>query len=117
MNDEIRLDRSRDHGIVYGDDVAKFYQNGRYFTGQGVLCRANGKGGFTAPEHHAPVEEGDIEPDAAPVAMPDTETYDQMNWQKLRKLVKAAGGRYTTKVAAIAFLEDRDADLKAQRGE
>lgn len=90
----VKLNKDFPHGEVYGDQVACYYQLGKYFTGQGELCEADAHGVFSVvPEEDAPAGEAPVDTGLA-----------GLHWSKLKTMVVKAGGTWSSKTAAVEFL-------------
>jgi hypothetical protein len=85
-----QLDKTRDFGIVsaIGGDGSRYLQDGYYFRTDGSL-----------------VDAGPAQPVIEPSGEEDLES---LHWTQLRARVQAAGGTYTNKPEAIAFLSGED---------
>ena len=84
------LDRKRPYGEVFGEHPYRFTQDGAHFDSKGRLI-----GGRKEPEKTKPEQK---EPEEVPL--------DKLPIQELKDRVAAAGGTYTNRLDAEAFLRD-----------
>jgi hypothetical protein len=83
----VAIDKSKPYGIVCGMPGVRYWQDGNYYGPQGNLVTP----GLDTPEPAEPLP-------------PEEVDLDSLHWTQLKKLVEAAGGEYTSKPEAIAFL-------------
>lgn len=87
-----KLNRNKPFGKVFGDDEARYFQDGVY---------------FDSDFYPIGVEREDESVDDAPAPPPVAETavdYNAMPWQGVKKLVENAGGTWSNKIDGVIFL-------------
>lgn len=96
-----KLDKSRPYGVIRGQHPATYIQGGKYFLGNGTEY-VSGKKPETKPVE--PAKEPEPTAQAAAPAE-DGEDLESLHWSQLRKMVEDAGGTWSNKTDAIAFLK------------
>lgn len=87
----MKLDKSRPYGTVFGHADHRYVQDGKKFDSRGEEI----------------LPEVPFSPDE-PVILPDDEDLSRLHWRLLKSRVEAAGGTWTNKADAVAFLENLD---------
>lgn len=99
------LDRNRRYGMVYGDEVEKFYQDGCFFNGRGEFVRTkDGKPGKAPAERPESLKEA-VAPTAPsdPVPSDDrAEKLQKLHISKLKKLAASVAEQAEVELPEIA---------------
>lgn len=97
----MKLDKSKPFGQIFGftEDGSRYVQDGVFFTASGDPVEK-------AEDDDEILIEPTSDPEEVIASLDEPEDLSKVHWKTLEKRVIAAGGEYTTKEDAIAFLEN-----------